>query len=173
MIAARSFFGIAIPYGNSTAVPFTKQFSVGGPTSLRGFEVREVGPGTYVNPFYAQHEDLGFFDQTGDMKMEVNAELRFDIFKWFKGAIFTDAGNVWLLKKDPATPGGEFEFNTFWRQFAVDVGPGLRLDFSYFVVRLDYGIPIRNPANTGGSKWYIQNTSIGPGVFQLAVGYPF
>lgn len=173
MIAARSFFGIAVPYGNSTAVPFTKQFSVGGPTSLRGFEIREVGPGGYVNPLHDKNYNLGFFNQTGDMKMEANAELRFDIFKWFKGAIFTDVGNVWLIKKDPATPNGEFEFNTFWKQFAIDVGPGLRLDFNYFVVRLDYGIPIRDPSIISNNKWHIHETNIGPGVFQLAVGYPF
>jgi outer membrane protein assembly factor BamA len=173
MFAARSFFGIAIPYGNSTAVPFTKQFSVGGPTSLRGFEIREIGPGAYVNPDHDANANLGFFNQTGDMKMEANLELRYDIFKWFKGAIFTDMGNVWLIKKDPATPNGEFEFNTFWKQFAVDVGAGLRLDFSYFVIRLDYGIPIRNPANPANAQWYIHETNLGPGVFQLAVGYPF
>ena len=171
--AGRSFFGIAVPYGNSTAVPFTKQFSVGGPTSLRGFEIREVGPGGYANPNHDANANLGFFNQTGDMKMEANLEIRYDIFKWFKGAIFTDMGNVWLIKKDAAEPLGEFELNTFWKQFAVDVGAGLRLDFSYFVVRLDYGIPIRNPANTGNDKWYIHETSLGPGVFQLAVGYPF
>jgi outer membrane protein assembly factor BamA len=173
MFAARSFFGIAVPYGNSTAVPFTKQFSVGGPNSLRGFEVREVGPGGYLNPNHDANENLGFFNQTGDMKMEANLELRYDIFKWFKGAIFSDMGNVWLIKKDPATPLGEFEFNRFWREFAVDVGAGLRLDFSYFVVRLDYGIPIRNPSIAGDDKWYIHETNLGPGVFQLAVGYPF
>ena len=173
MVAARSFFGVAVPYGNSTAVPFTKQFSVGGPTSLRGFEIREVGPGGYVNPIHDQNYNLGFFNQTGNMKMEANVELRFDIFKWFKGAIFTDVGNVWLLNKDAATPLGDFQFDRFWREFAVDVGPGVRLDFNYFVVRLDYGIPIRNPGISGNNKWYIHETNLGPGIFQLAVGYPF
>jgi outer membrane protein assembly factor BamA len=171
--AGRSFLGIAVPYGNSSAVPFTKQFSVGGPTSLRGFEIREVGPGGYLNPEHDANENLGFFNQTGDMKMEGNLELRFDIFKWFKGAVFSDMGNVWLIKKDSATPLGEFELNRFWKEFAVDVGAGLRLDFNYFVVRLDYGIPIRNPAIAGNDKWYIHETNLGPGVFQLAVGYPF
>ena len=173
MFAGRSFFGIAVPYGNSTAVPFTKQFSVGGPTSLRGFQIREVGPGSYVSPDYSRNANIGFFNQTGDMKMEANLELRYDIFKWFKGALFTDMGNVWLIKKDPATPLGEFAFNRFWKEFAIDVGAGVRLDFNYFVVRLDYGIPIRNPSITGNDKWYIHETNLGPGVFQLAVGYPF
>ncbi len=173
MFAGRSFLGIAVPYGNSTAVPFTKQFSVGGPTSLRGFQIREIGPGGYLNPVYNENATIGFFNQTGDMKMEANLELRYDIFKWFKGALFTDMGNVWLIKKDPATPLGEFAFNRFWKEFAIDVGAGVRLDFNYFVVRLDYGIPIRNPSIAGNDKWYIHETNLGPGVFQLAVGYPF
>lgn len=173
LFAGRSFFGIAVPYGNSSSVPFTKQFSVGGPTSLRGFEIREIGPGGYINPLHDVSATTGFFYQTGDMKMEANAEIRFDIFKWFKGAIFTDLGNVWLLRSDPATPLGEFEFNRFWREFAIDAGPGIRLDFNYFVVRLDYGIPIRNPSVLSNNKWGFHETSLGPGVFQLAVGYPF
>lgn len=173
MFAGRSFFGIAIPYGNSTSVPFTKQFSVGGPTSLRGFQIREIGPGGYINSDYGSDATIGFFNQTGDMKMEANLEMRFDIFKWFKGAIFTDMGNVWLLKKDPATPLGDFEFNRFWKEFAIDVGAGVRLDFNYFVIRLDYGIPIRNPSKPDGDRWGTHETNLGPGVFQLAVGYPF
>lgn len=173
LFAGRSFLGIAVPYGNSTAVPFTKQFSVGGPTSLRGFQIREVGPGGYLNPNHDRNANIGFFNQTGDMKMEANLELRFDIFKWFKGAIFTDMGNVWLVKKDAATPQGDFDLSRFWKEFAVDVGAGVRLDFNYFVIRLDYGIPIRNPSISGSNKWSIHETNLGPGVFQLAVGYPF
>ena len=173
MFVGRSFLGVAVPYGNSTAVPFTKQFSVGGSTSLRGFQIREVGPGSYISPNYSRNATIGFFNQTGDMKMEANLELRYDIFKWFKGAIFTDIGNVWLIKKDGATPMGEFEFNRFWKEFAIDVGAGVRLDFNYFVIRLDYGIPIRNPSIAGNNKWYIHETNLGPGIFQLAVGYPF
>jgi outer membrane protein assembly factor BamA len=173
MFAGRSFFGIAVPYGNSTAVPFTKQFSVGGPTSLRGFQIREVGPGGYLNTDHDANANIGFFNQTGDMKMEANLELRFDIFKWFKGALFTDMGNVWLVKKDPATPLGEFAFNRFWKEFAIDVGAGVRMDFNYFVIRLDYGIPIRNPSRADGDRWKFHETNLGPGVFQLAVGYPF
>jgi outer membrane protein insertion porin family len=173
MFAGRSFFGIAIPYGNSTAIPFTKQFSVGGPTSLRGFQIREVGPGGYLDPNYKRNTYIGYFNQTGDMKMEANLEFRYDIFKWIKGALFTDMGNVWLIKKDAATPLGEFAFNRFWKEFAIDVGAGVRLDFNYFVIRLDYGIAIRNPSIPGNDKWHITETNLGPGVFQLAVGYPF
>ena len=166
----RSYLGIAVPYGNSTSVPFTKQFSSGGPNSLRGFLVREVGPGAYKNPNQATNELTGFFNQTGDMKLEGNIELRFDIFKWFKGAIFTDVGNVWLVNRDLDRPLANFQFDRFYKEFAMDVGAGLRLDFSYFVIRVDYGMGVRDPSRDG-NKWYFNTKT--PGRFQLAVGYPF
>lgn len=169
VFAGRSYLGIAFPYGNSTSVPFTKQFSSGGPNSLRGFLVREVGPGGYLDPNHDANASTGFFNQTGDMKMEGNVELRFDIFKWFKGAIFADAGNVWLVHKDIERPLTDFQFNRFWKEFAIDVGAGVRLDFNYFVIRVDYGMGIRDPSRQ--SKWYFNTKN--PGRFQLAVGYPF
>jgi outer membrane protein assembly factor BamA len=171
LFAGRSYIGIAVPYGNSSTIPFTKQFSAGGPNSLRGFLVREVGPGAYRDPNHDANEVTGFFDQTGDMKLEGNVELRFDIFKWFKGAIFTDVGNVWLINNDPDRPLANFQFNRFWREFAIDVGGGLRLDFNYFVIRVDYGMAVRDPTISGNDKWFFNKQN--PGKFQLAVGYPF
>ncbi|MCW3128425.1 MAG: outer membrane protein assembly complex, YaeT protein [Bacteroidetes bacterium] len=171
VFAGRSYLGIAFPYGNSVSVPFTRQFSSGGPNSLRGFLVREVGPGGYLDPSHDANANTGFFNQTGDMKMEGNVELRFDIFKWFKGAIFADAGNVWLVHKDSERPLADFAFNRFWKEFAVDVGAGLRLDFNYFVIRVDYGMGIRDPSRQSDNKWYFNKQN--PGRFQLAVGYPF
>ena len=168
-LAGRTFFGMAVPYGNSTSVPFVKQFFCGGPNSLRGFLVRGVGPGGYVDP--NKSTTSGFFNQTGDVKLEANIELRFDIYKWFKAALFTDVGNVWLLNQDKERPLGNFDFSRFWKEFAIDVGAGIRLDFNYFVVRVDYGIGIRDPGLSGDSKWYINKSN--PGRFQLAIGYPF
>jgi len=170
-LAGRGYIGIAVPFGNSTSVPFTRQFSSGGPNSLRGFLIREVGPGGYLDPNHANNGNIGFFNQTGDMKLEGNIELRFDIFKWFKGALFTDFGNVWLVKKDPARSDANFAFDRFWKEFAVDGGLGLRLDFSYFVIRLDYGIALRDPSIKSSNRWYVDSKN--PGRFQLAVGYPF
>ncbi len=175
----RTYAGVGVPYGNSFTLPFIKQFFVGGPNSLRGFQIREVGPGSYVpdttvfNPETGKKTDVGFFNQTGDIKLETNAEIRFDIYKWLKGAVFADAGNVWTLKKD-AVPNGQFNFNTFWSQFAVDAGAGLRLDFNYFVIRFDYGFPLRDPRRVYGERWQFQDAvAFKNGVFQLAIGYPF
>lgn len=171
VFAGRSYLGLAIPYGNSKTIPFTKQFSSGGPNSLRGFLVREVGPGSYVDPNHDANLSTGFFNQTGDIKMEGNVELRFDIFKWFKGALFADAGNVWLFNKDADRPNANFDFSRFWKEFAIDVGAGLRLDFNYFVVRVDYGMAVRDPSRQSTNRWFFNTKN--PGRFQLAVGYPF
>jgi len=150
-----------------------KQYFVGGPNSLRGFLIREIGPGSYVDSTAfdierGEKKNVGFFNQTGDIKLELNAELRFDIFKWIKGALFADAGNVWLMRRDPARPNGEFDFTRFYKEIALNVGAGLRLDFNYFVIRFDYGFPIRDPRLTEDRRWRFQK-----GQFQLAIGYPF
>ncbi len=176
--AMRTYAGIGVPYGNSKALPFVKQFFVGGPNSLRGFLIREVGPGGYSDPSAYDSEtgaktNTGFFNQTGDIKLEMNAEIRFDIYKWLKGAVFADAGNVWLIRKDTRI-NGEFNFKRFWSEFAVDAGAGLRLDFNFFVIRFDYGFPLRDPRRVVGKRWQFQNgQAFKTGQFQLAIGYPF
>jgi outer membrane protein assembly factor BamA len=176
--AMRQYVGIGVPYGNSKALPFIKQFFVGGPNSLRGFLIREIGPGSYSDPSAYNAEtgaktNTGFFNQTGDIKLEINAEVRFDIYKWIKGALFADAGNVWLMRKDTRT-NGEFNFKRFWSEFAVDAGAGLRLDFNYFVIRFDYGFPLRDPRRVSGERWQFKNgQAFKTGQFQLAIGYPF
>lgn len=171
--AMRNYFGIGVPYGNSTQLPYIKQFFVGGLNSLRGFQIREIGPGGYKdstinieNP--GANQSSLFIDQTGDMKVELNMELRFDIYKWLKGAAFIDAGNIWLVRDDQTRPEGVFDLNKFWRQFGVNFGAGVRLDFNYFVIRLDYGVPIRDPRIEDNNKWTIRK-----GQFNLAIGYPF
>ena len=171
--AMRNYFGIGIPYGNSTQLPYIKQFFVGGLNSLRGFQIREIGPGGYRdstvnidNP--SANQATLFVDQTGDLKIEWNMELRFDIYKWLKGAAFIDAGNIWLVRQDNSRPNGLFEWNRFWREFGVNFGAGVRLDFNYFVIRLDYGVPIRDPRIEDDNKWTIRK-----GQFNLAIGYPF
>ena len=177
--AVRTYAGVGVPYGNSFTLPFIKQFFVGGPNSLRGFQIREVGPGSYVpdtlvfNPETGKKTNVGFFNQTGDIKLETNAEIRFDIYKFLKGAIFADAGNVWTLQKDKV-PNGDFNIKRFWSEFAVDAGAGLRMDFNYFVIRFDYGFPLRDPRRVIGERWQFQNAvAFKNGAFQLAIGYPF
>ncbi len=177
--AGRAYLGLGIPYGNSTTMPFIKQFYVGGPSSMRGFRIREIGPGSYATEgFDDPKRPVGFFNQTGDIKIELNAELRLDVYKFIKLAVFVDVGNVWLLHNDPDRPGANFAFNRFWNEFAVDFGPGARLDFNFFVIRLDYGIPVRdprytNPLYSGDRNPWGFNKGSNFGQFQLAVGYPF
>ena len=174
----RTYGGFGVPYGNSLALPFIKQFYVGGPNDLRGFLIREIGPGGYADPtVYNQktgaEQDVSFFNQTGDIKLEANAEYRFDIYRWLKGAFFTDAGNVWTVRPDNRAL-GNFAFNRFLTEFAVDAGPGLRFDFGYFVVRFDYGFPLRDPRRLEGLRWqFDQWQAFKNGQLQLAIGYPF
>jgi outer membrane protein insertion porin family len=176
--AIRTYAGIGVPYGNSYALPFVKEFFVGGPNDLRGFQIREVGPGSYVDtsvfdPHKGPKAAIGFFNQNGDIKLEANAEIRFDIYRWLKAAVFADAGNVWTLNKD-AVPGGNFDIKRFWSEFAVDAGAGIRLDFNYFLVRFDYGFPLRDPRRVIGERWQFQNAvAFKNGAFQLAIDYPF
>lgn len=178
MFALRTYAGIGVPYGNSYALPFIKQFFVGGPNSLRGFLIREIGPGSYVdstiyNPETGKKKSVGFFNQTGDIKLELNAEFRFDLYRWLKAAVFVDAGNVWTIRKDNRS-NGNFDINRFWKEFAVDAGAGLRFDFNFFVIRFDYGFPIRDPRRTDGNRWQFKNgQAFKSGQFQLAIGHPF
>ncbi|MCS6819629.1 MAG: BamA/TamA family outer membrane protein, partial [Chitinophagales bacterium] len=173
LFAMRHYAGIGVPYANSRQLPYIKQFFVGGLNSLRGFQIREIGPGSYrdttinvENP--GANAGSLFVDQTGDLKLEMNLEIRFDIYKWLKGAFFCDAGNIWLVRDDPTRPGGYFQWRNFIREFGVNVGVGARLDFSYFVIRLDYGVPIRDPRLDINKRWTIRR-----GQFNLAIGYPF
>ncbi|MBL0310685.1 MAG: BamA/TamA family outer membrane protein [Bacteroidetes bacterium] len=178
LFAIRTFAGIGVPYGNSIALPFVKQYFVGGPNSLRGFLIRQIGPGGYADASFNRETGndssrVGFFNQTGDIKFELNAEFRFDIYKWLKAAVFLDAGNVWTLRKDNREL-GNFDITRAWKEFAVDAGLGLRLDFDFFVIRLDYGFPIRDPRRVDGKRWqFAQGYAFKKGQFQIAIGYPF
>ncbi|MDH3243219.1 MAG: BamA/TamA family outer membrane protein [Saprospiraceae bacterium] len=174
-IATRLFGGIGIPYGNSVSLPFVKQYFSGGPNSIRAFRIRSVGPGTYRPDEF----NLGsYFDQAGDIRLEGNLEYRFSIVSIVKGAIFIDAGNVWLKKENQALPGGKFT-STWWKELAVGTGFGLRFDIDFFVIRFDLATPLRKPylpenerwGNTfaiGDKTWRRENL-----IFNFAIGYPF
>lgn len=168
-VTFRTFIGVGIPYGNSkysviqtnyhgrdtlylrdvAVMPYIKQFFAGGPNSLRGWGFRRLGPGGY-NTYLINRNNL---DQTGDLKFEFNAEYRFNIYKIFKGAIFTDIGNIWLLKDDPDKPLANFDPKRFIKELAWDVGFGLRMDLNFFVVRLDVGVALYDPAFPEGNRW--------------------
>jgi outer membrane protein assembly factor BamA len=169
-IVSRAAVGAAHAYGNSSQVPYSEQFYCGGANSVRAFTVRSIGPGSYRDPNAAS---TGYFDQTGTFKFEANVEYRFPIVGIINGALFVDAGNVWLLKDDPSRPGGTLQASTFLKDLALGTGAGLRVDLGMIVVRGDLGVGIHAPYNTGKSGYY-NMTSFGNSLaFHLAIGYPF
>lgn len=164
--------GILVSYGNSDYTPFTEAFYVGGANSIRAFTVRSIGPGKYTP---SPTSSYNFFDQVGDMKLEANLEYRFNIYGGLYGATFLDAGNVWLLSSngDSSMDDGVFRLDKFWRQIALGTGVGLRYDLDFFVLRVDLGIGLHLPYDTGKSGFYnIPRFKDGMGL-HLAIGYPF
>ncbi|MCI9042879.1 MAG: BamA/TamA family outer membrane protein, partial [Muribaculaceae bacterium] len=162
--------GAAHAYGNSTQVPYSEQFYVGGANSVRAFTVRSLGPGSY-RP--GDEVVNGYFDQTGTFKFEANLEYRFPIYGPLHGAVFLDSGNVWLLKNDPQRPGGKLQGKSFFKDLALGTGAGLRVDIGMLVIRGDLGIGIHAPYKTSRSGYY-NMTSFGKSLaFHLAIGYPF
>ena len=171
-IATRILAGVGIPYNNSAVLPYVKQYFAGGSQDIRAFYSRTIGPGNYQPSDTLDKQ--GFLDQSGEIKLMGNIEFRFPItFKTY-GALFVDAGNVWLIKDDPSRPGGKFEFNRFISDIAVGGGFGVRVDIDYFVLRLDAAIPFRKPYPDNHEKWIFNNPGFfGDYVFSVAVGYPF
>ena len=174
-LATRMIIGAGIPYSNSETLPYIKQFFIGGSNSIRAFRPREVGPGTYsvtTDPNQSGSISSGFFDQTGDIKFETNVEYRFDIIPYLKGALFVDAGNIWLARKSADRPGGEFIFSKALSQLAVGTGAGLRIDAEFFVLRFDLGVPVRDPIQESPYVFTFppQRKNM---VLHIAVGYPF
>jgi outer membrane protein assembly factor BamA len=175
-IGFRVIVGNGIPYGNSSVMPYVKQFYVGGTNSVRAFRARTVGPGTYQPP---DSLNTLYVDQSGDIKLESSIEYRFTIIDFLKGALFIDAGNIWLVSADPQRPGGKFEWDDFYRELAVGGGLGFRLDFSVVVVRFDFAYPLRKPYLPEGERWIFKpgdSKSAWNGremVLNVAIGYPF
>jgi outer membrane protein insertion porin family len=165
ILANRIIAGLGVPYGNSTALPFIKQFFVGGNNSIRAFRSRSLGPGTYKDSI-----STAFLpDQSGDIKLEMNTELRAKITGIVHGALFVDAGNIWLYNKDPLKPGGEIT-KDFLNQLAIGAGVGLRFDISFLVIRLDVAFPLRVPYLPEGNRWVINKINFGDPVWRR---YPF
>ena len=163
--------GIAFPYGNSNVLPFEKRYFSGGANSVRGWSVRSLGPGKYK-----EHDGrINFINQTGDMKLDLNAEYRTHLFWKIGGAVFVDAGNVWTIREYPEQPGGQFRFDTFLSQIAVSYGLGLRLNFDYFILRFDGGMKAINPAYEEDDHHFpiIHPNFKRDFAFHFAVGLPF
>jgi len=172
--ANRLITGLGAPYGNSKELPFIKQFFSGGNNSIRAFRSRSVGPGTFKDT--ANKDFLP--DQTGDIKLELNSEIRMKFTPIVEGAVFVDVGNIWLFRENPQKPGGKFS-KDFMKQLAVGTGIGLRLDFTFFLLRLDVAFPLRKPYLIG-NEWVFnqidftnKNWRSDNIIYNLAIGYPF
>jgi len=185
--AFRFYGGVGLPYDHSSTLPYIKQYYGGGAYSIRGWRIRSLGPGSFYDPT-AVSTTTSFVDRTGDIKLELNGEYRFDIVSMFtgalklNGALFTDAGNIWLTRKSVDYPGGEFAFSTLGQDIAVSSGAGLRLDIAgFFIIRVDGAVPVKKPYifnGNGGwvfnqfafdnSTWRANNI-----ILNIAIGYPF
>ncbi|MCR2031628.1 translocation and assembly module lipoprotein TamL [Alistipes timonensis] len=170
-LATRLLVGVGYAYGNSEVMPYSEQFYIGGANSLRAFTVRSLGPGSYRPP---RDDRNGYLDQTGDFKLEANVEYRFGLLGKLGGAVFLDAGNIWLLKNDPKRPGAELKWKGFLNEIALGTGFGLRYDISVLVIRADLGIGLHTPYPNPDKKGYYNISSFKDGLgFHLAIGYPF
>ena len=161
--------GIAIPYGNSSMVPFEKRFYAGGANGVRGWGVRTLGPGHYDS----HNSVTDFINQCGDISLFLSMEYRSRLFWILEGALFIDAGNIWTIRDYETQPGGLFSFNSFYKEVALGYGAGIRLDFTYFLLRLDLGFKAHNPA-ANQERWPIAHPQWKrDATFHFSVGYPF
>lgn len=164
---SRSFLGIGMPYLNSTSLPFTKSFYGGGTNGIRAWQARRLGPGSIPNEF----TNSAKVDQIGDIKIEQNLEYRFKVFKYLEGALFMDAGNIWVFDRPGQDERSIFKFGNLWHDLAIGTGIGARLNFNFFVIRLDVGKRIKDPGSDTPEriKFFYPN----PPVYNFAIGYPF
>ena len=170
-LALHAGLGVAYPYGNSTVLPFENRYFSGGANSVRGWRVSELGPGK----FKGTDGRIDFINQTGDVKLDLNAEYRSSLFWKLQGALFIDAGNIWTLRNYAEQPGGQFKFTEFYKQIAASYGMGLRLNFDYFILRFDVGMKAVNPAYESEKEhWSIFHPKLSRDFdFHFAVGLPF
>jgi len=182
--ALRAFVGVGIPLKNLPSLPFEKSYFSGGANGLRAWQARTLGPGSFRDTSVIRS-----FNNIGDIKLEFNAEYRFKITNMFQAAFFIDAGNIWLANVDNSRPNAEFNKSRFYKEFALGTGAGLRFDFDFFIVRMDVGIPLRDPLKVNGEKWlwqgkdeynaFLSDVNNAPSTFKLqpvlnlGLGFPF
>jgi len=166
-VVFRAFGGMAFPLGNSDQVPFERKYFTGGANGIRAWPIRTLGPGSY------KANANEFPNQSGDIKLEANAEYRFAMIGDFEGALFLDMGNIWSLKDN--RPGTEFDFSRFYKEIAIGTGAGLRYDFSFVIIRVDLGIKLHDPSKNIGERWVPANTWLTKNNVNVAfaIGYPF
>ena len=168
-LACHAGFGIGVPYGNSSILPFEKRFYGGGANGVRGWDVRTLGPGRYPGT----NSVSDFINQCGDIRLDLSVEYRAKLFWLVEGALFVDAGNIWTIHNYSNQPYGMFKFNSFYKEIAAAYGVGIRLDFNYFLLRLDMGMKAHNPA-INAEPWPIIHPRWGrDSSFHFSIGYPF
>ena len=169
------FVGLGIPYGNSDALPYEKKFFAGGPNSIRAWNTYGLGPGSYVASDSALSSVFYYPHQNGDMRLEANIEYRFKVVWKMEAALFLDMGNIWEIKADSERPGADFDWNRFYKEIAVGSGFGFRFDFSFFLLRLDFGIKLRDPALPENDRWIPVFRGFGMDDLHVnfGIGYPF
>ena len=167
VLALRFFYGQGIAYGNSNDIPFEKAFYAGGANGMRGWQFRGLGPGEFNN-------ESGYdMEHIGDVQIESNIEYRFPMYSFLKGALFSDLGNIWTLTNNESFPGGQFKFDKFYKQLALDAGFGIRFDFSFFLIRLDMAVPLVDPAYPEDSRLRFSKLQWKDVVWNFGIGYPF
>lgn len=168
-IVGRTFLGIGIPFGNFDVLPFEKKYFSGGANGIRAWPVRSLGPGTY------KASSGEYPNQTADIKLEANLEYRFKLIAFIEGALFVDAGNIWAINEKDNRLGAQFKFNSFYKQLALGTGTGLRFDMSYFILRLDLGMKLRDPSVLNNNGWILGSRQLTSNDFNFtfAIGYPF
>lgn len=182
-LAMRGFFGIAIPYGETDALPYEKYFFAGGSSGMRAWRPRRLGPGSFADIDTLENGRAVYdnsFEQQAEILLEANIELRRKLIGFLEGALFIDAGNSWMIKEDRSRPGANFELDRFYKEIAVGAGFGARLDFSFLIIRFDWGFKIYDPARAPGSRFVFDKT-FNDGPFEnaenytlnLGIGYPF
>lgn len=169
-VALHAGVGAAVPYGNSEILPFEKRYFSGGANSVRGWSVRSLGPGTYKGV----NQLTDFMNQCGDIRLDMNVEYRTKLIWKLELAAFLDAGNIWTIRNYVSQPGGQFKISSFYREIALAYGLGARLDFNYFILRLDMGIKAYDPSKNRNKRWVISHQNIQEhATVHFAVGYPF
>jgi len=162
--------GVGVPTFNSSVIPYEKSFYLGGSNSMRAWRLRALGPGSF--------SDTSILERVGDIKFETNLEFRMPIYKYFTFGLFTDIGNIWLIKKSNDFANGEFAFNRFYKELAIDAGIGLRLDMSFVIIRVDYALKIHDPAKLEGNRlqrfnWSGYDQFRADRAIVFGIGYPF
>ncbi|GHT29837.1 membrane protein [Bacteroidia bacterium] len=161
-------FGVAVPYGNASKIPFERRYFSGGANSVRGWSVRSLGPGSMSK------DSANFISQAGDVRLDINAEYRTKLFWKFEMAAFADAGNIWTIRPFSDQKNGNFDFTRFYKEIAFSYGLGLRLDFDFVLFRIDFGFKAYDPQEQGARRWAISRFNFNDNfAFHFGVGYPF